>query len=61
MRQTIESAAFESKDTRIPITISCGVAMYTHQLADSAALIEAADEQLYRSKTGGRNRVSFGG
>ena len=39
-------------------TISLGVATFSDGMADAAALLEAADQLLYRSKQDGRNRVS---
>jgi diguanylate cyclase (GGDEF)-like protein len=40
------------------VTISAGVATFPLDAADPAALIKAADEALYASKHGGRNRVT---
>ena len=41
-----------------PITVSIGVAAVGEGIADSAALVRAADDALYLSKRQGRNRVS---
>jgi len=40
------------------VTVSIGVAEHGGGDAGSAALLSAADSELYRAKQGGRNRVS---
>jgi diguanylate cyclase (GGDEF)-like protein/PAS domain S-box-containing protein len=39
-----------------PVSISCGVALYPKHGCDGQALLRAADDALYASKRGGRNR-----
>jgi diguanylate cyclase (GGDEF)-like protein len=41
-----------------PVTASLGVATTSANIPASAALVEAADQALYRSKRTGRNRVT---
>ena len=41
-----------------PVTVSIGVASANPLACDAALLVAAADKALYRSKQGGRNRVS---
>ena len=53
LRAAIEAAPFAP-----PVTVSVGVATFPRDAADGEALIRAADEALYASKHGGRNRVS---
>lgn len=51
-------AAIEALPTRSPITASIGVCGYRPELGnDGAALLQKADEALYRAKQMGKNRV----
>ena len=42
---------------RVPVTISIGVAEKNEQYATPEAVVDAADQALYRAKEGGRNQV----
>jgi diguanylate cyclase (GGDEF)-like protein len=42
----------------MPLSVSLGVASTRTAMDDPDALIQAADEALYRAKAAGRNRVS---
>jgi diguanylate cyclase (GGDEF)-like protein len=44
-------------DTTARVTVSLGVAEFTSQRADPEALLQAADEALYRAKALGKDRV----
>ena len=58
LREEIESCKFPGEDS-LPgrvLTISVGIASH-HPPSDKAALIAAADAELYRAKREGRNRV----
>jgi two-component system, cell cycle response regulator len=56
IRKAVESLVVDSNGKRIPVTVSIGVAEFTPE--DSAeALIDRADNAMYRAKTAGRNRV----
>ncbi len=58
VRQIVDKTDFIFKGQHIPITISLGVAAIPSANADNVdALIEAADQALYRAKDGGRNQV----
>jgi two-component system cell cycle response regulator len=59
MRRAVEGRQFVYDGKVIPVTISLGVAALPDPaIKDSAAMLVAADQALYRSKQGGRNRVS---
>jgi diguanylate cyclase (GGDEF)-like protein len=58
LRVLVEAAAFEHEGTRMPITVSIGVAAYPDLAVETPAqIIAAADEALYEAKRTGRNRV----
>lgn len=48
-------------EATVPITASVGVATFPKDSSDATSLVAAADRALYRSKRGGRNRVSAAG
>ncbi|HUG54549.1 MAG TPA: GGDEF domain-containing protein [Vicinamibacteria bacterium] len=59
VRQTVESTVFAG-GPRQPgggVTISAGVATFPWDAQNDEALIKEADENLYKAKEGGRNRV----
>jgi diguanylate cyclase (GGDEF)-like protein len=58
VRQTIEDHHFIFEGRRIPITISCGVATRTDGDVGWETIYKRADDALYDSKRGGRNRVT---
>jgi diguanylate cyclase (GGDEF)-like protein len=59
MRKAVEGHKFVFEGTTIPITISVGVAGLPNAACkDAAELVSLADQALYKSKNGGRNRVS---
>ena len=57
IRQIVEKTEFKFENTRIPVTISMGVASIEGEPTESAAIIKRADERLYEAKASGRNRV----
>lgn len=63
LRQAVQAAPCEWQGQRIAFTVSIGVAASADTPADpsrtSEALLQAADQALYRAKDGGRNRVAL--
>ena len=59
VRSLIEKSIFDYEGTVIPVTLSLGVAVVTSGIATSTDFIKAADAGIYKSKHGGRNRVSL--
>ena len=57
VRQLVERSVFEFEETRIPLTVSVGVALLAPDTESCDTLIKSADENLYRAKEQGRNRV----
>ena len=56
IRKAIASAAFHVAEPG-DVTVSVGVATYPFDAQEPGALVEVADERLYRAKAEGRNRV----
>ena len=61
IRRAVEGRPFglPSSDAVLHVTVSVGVAIGTAEETDPEAIIRWADLALFRSKHGGRNRVSF--
>jgi diguanylate cyclase (GGDEF)-like protein len=57
LRAAVAARPVETREHRLDVTISIGVAQTGANCASSAELLRNADEQLYRAKQGGRNRV----
>ena len=58
IRRTVAAHRFVFKQTRIPLTISIGVATLSGtSLADTDEMIRVSDEYLYKAKHSGRDRV----
>jgi two-component system cell cycle response regulator len=58
LRRQVETTTFKHKDDSIRATISVGIGASTEPGVNApSVLIERADENLYRAKQGGRNRV----
>lgn len=57
IRGLVAGSEISFEDTRIPVTISVGIAQMTPSFTTPAMFIAAADERLYEAKRTGRNRV----
>ena len=58
VRALVEQFTFQFEGTRMPVTISVGVASVEEVESDNPEeLVKVADERLYRAKRGGRNLV----
>jgi two-component system, cell cycle response regulator len=57
IRQLVEATDFRFENTRMPVTISMGVATLDGESIDPQALIKRADDRLYEAKSSGRNCV----
>ncbi len=65
LRKCIEAHQFKltnerGEDLDIRLTVSIGVASFSDEIADMDKLVHAADENMYRAKHEGRNRVISG-
>jgi two-component system, cell cycle response regulator len=58
LRATIEAHRFMNGETRIPVTISVGVATKEPEMTTWEEMFGKADNALYASKRNGRNRVT---
>ncbi len=57
LRALVADEVFEYEGDKFNVTISVGVATIDGQDVDNAAFIKMADDNLYRAKREGRNRV----
>ncbi|MDR3386230.1 MAG: GGDEF domain-containing protein [Rudaea sp.] len=57
VRIAVAAQPIQTRDVTLPVTISIGVAQVDAEVTASADLLRRADEQLYRAKQEGRNRV----
>jgi diguanylate cyclase (GGDEF)-like protein len=57
VRAAVAAQSIETREIALPVTISIGVAQSDAEGSTSADLLRRADEQLYRAKEEGRNRV----
>jgi len=57
IRKKVEGYEFPSKQGKLKVTISLGVATFPKNASDGHSLVEAADQCLYKAKDGGRNQV----
>jgi diguanylate cyclase (GGDEF)-like protein len=58
IRERVEAAVLTTRDRPVSTSVSIGVASYPEHASDLESVMERADQALYASKTGGRNRVT---
>lgn len=61
IRETVETTRIVYQEKTIPVTVSVGVATLTPDMTTAADLVKMSDMMVYKSKHGGRNRVSTPG
>ena len=59
IRTAIHNTAFDMNGARISNTVSIGIASFPECVEDAADVLDKADIALYKSKQGGRNRVTY--
>jgi two-component system, cell cycle response regulator len=60
MRKAVEATTFMFEGRRIPVTISLGLATLPDpSIRDTTQFVSAVDSALYKSKNGGRNRLTI--
>jgi diguanylate cyclase (GGDEF)-like protein/PAS domain S-box-containing protein len=59
IRASIASRPVQVGDNSIDITVSIGVAVMDTDTVDLVALLQKADEAMYKAKNGGRNRIAY--
>ena len=59
IRERVELSTLTTRDRPVNTTVSVGIAGYPEHAADLESVMERADQALYASKTGGRNRVTI--
>ncbi|MBU0504162.1 MAG: GGDEF domain-containing protein [Candidatus Omnitrophica bacterium] len=61
IREAIEDALIRAYDEDLRITLSVGIAVFPGDAQDTDALIDRADQALYKAKQSGRNKVCIHG
>jgi diguanylate cyclase (GGDEF)-like protein len=56
-RQSIQALRVKHANDEMKITVSIGLAIFPEHGAESAQLLQSADQALYVAKASGRNRV----
>jgi diguanylate cyclase (GGDEF)-like protein len=59
MRDRIATTPLRTEEVMVPMTVSIGVAAYSHEDDNWEAVLRRADDALYRAKVNGRNRVDI--
>jgi diguanylate cyclase (GGDEF)-like protein len=58
LRRLVSARPLEVTGTKIPVTVSVGVAEFDGSMSGVSDLIKLADRMLYRAKHAGRNRIA---
>jgi diguanylate cyclase len=58
LRKNVEAMLVNYNQQTLKVTVSIGLAEFNEQMTEYRDWIEAADKALYRSKAGGRNRIT---
>jgi diguanylate cyclase (GGDEF)-like protein len=61
IRQRIEATPLTTRGGKVQTTVSIGIACYPDHGASFEAVLERADQAMYASKTGGKNRITVTG
>jgi diguanylate cyclase (GGDEF)-like protein len=59
IRKSIEAIALASREQKVSASVSIGVACYPNHGVDFESVLEKADQAMYASKSGGKNRVTL--
>jgi diguanylate cyclase (GGDEF)-like protein len=59
IRAAINNTSFDMKGVRIASTVSVGIASFPECVEEAADVLDKADIALYKSKQGGRNKVTY--
>ncbi|UCF74968.1 MAG: GGDEF domain-containing protein [Betaproteobacteria bacterium] len=59
IRKSIESSPLTTRDKKVALTVSIGIAGYPNQGHDLDTVVERADHAMYASKNGGKNRITL--
>jgi two-component system, cell cycle response regulator len=59
LREAMAAEPMPTGNAEVHVTVSLGIACATGEGVDSVALIQAADDALYRAKANGRNRAEM--
>jgi diguanylate cyclase (GGDEF)-like protein len=59
IRRGIETSPLATREKRVTATVSIGIACYPSHGADLETVLEKADQAMYASKAGGKNRITL--
>jgi len=59
IRRSVEATPLTTREQSVPATVSIGIACYPNHGSDFESVLEKADQAMYASKTGGKNRITL--